>query len=121
MAKGRASEENIAPTSEDIPSLENAPTPSAPAAPAGGYDTRTLARIDELEKDSKHTKRLIEFVNDTNRFILVVMFVGILALIFTVIFFSITAIISDTSARETLTSQVMQLNSELQRNQTLQR
>jgi len=53
-------------------------------APPGGADAATLARIDELEHNYKHVTKTIDFVADTNRFIIVVLFTAFLVIIIAV-------------------------------------
>jgi hypothetical protein len=82
-------------------------------APSGGIDAATQGRISDLENSNRHSKALIELLGDTNKFIIVVLFVGFIALLVAVIVVTLNAISSDTSSREALSSQVQQLNYEL--------
>lgn len=83
-------------------------------APLGGVDAETLARISKLEDDTKHNKKSLDFVGDTNKFILVVLFIGVIGLLVAIIVFGISEISSDRASRDELNSQVQQLNYELQ-------
>jgi uncharacterized membrane protein (DUF106 family) len=83
-------------------------------APFGGVDAVTLGRITDLENSNRHSKVLIDLVNDTNKFILVVLFVAFIALIVGVIIVCLNAIVTDTNSRQELSNQVQQLNYEVQ-------
>lgn len=84
-------------------------------APEGGLDTQTVARITALETETKHTRSLVNAVSDTNKFVLVVLFIGYLGLATAAIFAIITAINNDSSSREELTKQVQLLDLQLQK------
>jgi hypothetical protein len=86
------------------------------AAPSGGVDAETLRRITDLENSTRHSKVLINLINDTNKFIIVVLFVGFIGLVVAVIIVCLNAITSDTQSRNELSSQVQTLNYELQHN-----
>jgi hypothetical protein len=92
--------------------------PTQGDAPFGGVDSVTLGRITELENSNRHSKVLIDLVNDTNKFIIVVLFVGFVGLVVAVIVVTLNAMTSDTTSREELKSQVQQLNYELQHSTT---
>lgn len=83
-------------------------------APIGGVDAETLRRITKLEHDTKQSTGVLTFVNDTNKFILVVLFIGFIGLILAIIVVVLNAVKDDTHARNELTSQVQALNYELQ-------
>ena len=83
-------------------------------APVGGADAETLRRIATLENQTNHSKILIDFVSETNKFILIVLFVGFLGLLLAIIIVVINTITTDTASRQELNSQVQVLNYELQ-------
>ena len=60
--------------------MADTPEREGPIVP-GAESAGTLARIEALEKETEHLKRSINFVSDTNKFILVVLFAAFLVII----------------------------------------
>lgn len=89
------------------------PKPVSEVAEAGFDSADILERIDKVEGDVRHWQRVTEFVADTNKFIIVVLFVGFLVLLVAVLIAGISAISSDSSSRAELTNTVEQLNAKI--------
>jgi hypothetical protein len=80
-------------------------------APPALDTVATLRRLNDLEREDSYLRRVLSNTQDTNRFILIVLFVGFVAIVITIVIFAITTIVSDTNSRTELIQQLKELNS----------
>lgn len=90
-----------------------APKPEDQNVVAGFDSADILKRMDNVEGEIEKAQKQITDVQNQNRFIIIVLFVGFLALLFVVIFYSIGAVSSYSSNFNDLNKSVKELNSKV--------
>lgn len=77
----------------------------------GGQEVATelTSRIDTLEGTINLLKKNLDFVEGTNRFILIILTIGFVALLFSIIIANIQATISNTNAQVQFTNSVQKI------------
>lgn len=91
-----------------------AQAPQASDESATGFNSAiVLERLDDAERDIKSAVRDIKDVQSSNRFIIIILFVGFITLVITTAIFVVTITISDSNSRSELAQQVKDLNSKI--------
>lgn len=84
-------------------------TPPPEGRVPSSYDT-----VKGMRRDIDAANQGVKDVQDTNRLLIVVMFIGYLGILVAVIIFAVTTIIADTSSRDDLKVQVQDLSRQVQ-------
>ncbi len=94
---------------KDSISAEEQPKKGTGSPKADAENVELGGRIDTLEATINVIKQNLSVVSDTNRFILVILFVGFIALLFSVITANIQAINASTNAQIEFTRALQQI------------